>query len=112
MPRTFSRGKRYSATDLAIRLPRHMPEEQTNLYLATIRQLHCPEPALIEQDIFDQLNQIRKGLRDLFNHIVAFHLDTAITRTDRENLVDFDDGVRNVVQRLNEHNRDLGDLLV
>ncbi len=73
MPRTFSRGKKFTVDDLVFRFTQYLSVEDGEEYLRLIRQIHCPEQPLIEQDIFDQLNQLRKNLFNLFDHFRAFH---------------------------------------
>ena len=108
MPRTFSRGKTFSVEDLVICLPNFLTVEEGERYLTEIRARHCPEPALIEIDIIEQLLELRKELLDLFEHMTSFHAPgsgSAPTSTDTSRILAASGEASEVADKLEAFNQ-------
>jgi hypothetical protein len=105
MPRTFSRGRKWSALDLVFRLPQYLTVSEGEQYLKDIRLLHCPEQPLIEQDIFELLEDLRDSIKKMHSHILDIHINTAITQTDRNTIFRWIDDVDEISARLNDFNK-------
>lgn len=52
MPRTFSRGRGFTADTLLTIIRDHLPDDEWQFFASIMKNLVCIEPGLIEQDLF------------------------------------------------------------
>lgn len=70
MPRTFSRGIKFTAEDLE-RFTGFLVDAEAEEFARRMRLLFCPEAPLIEQDLFDFFDFLFNGLRRLDDLIAS-----------------------------------------
>lgn len=78
MPRTFSRGKKFSWQLLLLELPKFLPESENEAYQEAGRLQFCREPGLEEIDILDLLKDLidlKDFLKRFTSHLEEFHDD-------------------------------------
>jgi len=90
MPRTFSRGKKFSAADLIDLYQSYLTVAEKTAFEDLVTLLICPAPLeqpLKEQEIIAPIITIRENLRKLQLHFDDFHGDV-LPSTDREERFD------------------------
>ncbi len=75
MPRTFSRGQRFTANKLFVLL-QYLTDAENEEYVRQARILWCPEPPLEEQEIIKPILDMMQKMLTLNQHLFEFHTDT------------------------------------